>query len=192
VEENVMKTHYWLGLVVTMVFSTAGLATQGNAGGATEERWSLNDSWLTAKTKFALWADARVKAKQIHVETTQGSVMLRGTVDSEEARGASEEIAKGVSGVKDVQNNLEVAVGPVRQTSDVQDDVITASIKDHIMKDLDQRLKQANIGVRTNDGVVGLTGEVSDLSTSEHASWTAWKTPGVKDVKNQLTVKKTI
>jgi hyperosmotically inducible protein len=195
-EQNVMKTHYWLGLVVMMVVSTAGLATQGNAGGATEERWSLNDSWndswLTAKTKFALWSDARVKAKQIQVETTQGSVMLRGTVDSEEARRASEEIAKGVSGVKSVQNNLEVADGSAGQTSEVQDDVITTSIKDHITRDPDQRLKQANIGVRTHDGVVALTGEVTDLSTSEHASWTAWKTSGVKDVINELTVKKTI
>ena len=187
-----MKTHYWLGLCVMIVIGAAGLAAQANAAGTTEERWSFNDSWLTAKTKFALWSDARVKVKQIEVQTTQGMVMLRGTVDSEEARRASEEIAKGVSGVKDVQNNLEVAEGLVGQTSDVHDDVITASIKDHITRDLDQRLRQANIGVRTNDGVVALTGEVPDLSTSEHASWTAWKTSGVKDVKNELNVKKTI
>jgi hyperosmotically inducible protein len=187
-----MKTHYWLGLCVTIVISAAGFAAQANAGGTTEERWSFNDSWLTAKTKFALWSDGRVKAKQIGVETVQGLVRLRGTVDSEEARQASEEIARGVSGVKAVQNDLEVAEGPGGQTSAVQDDVITARIKDHITTDLDQRLKQANIGVRTNEGVVALTGEVPDLSTSEHASWTAWKTAGVKDVKNGLTVKKAI
>jgi hyperosmotically inducible protein len=187
-----MKIGYWFGLCIVVLVGAAGIAAQANAGGSAEERWSLNDSWLTAKTKFALWSDARVKAKQIEVETTQGLVMLRGTVDSEEARRASEEIAKGVSGVKDVQNNLAVAEGPAGQTSGVQDDAITASIKDHITRDLDQRLKQANIGVRTNDGVVALTGDVSDLSTSEHASWTAWKISGVKDVKNELTVKKTI
>ena len=187
-----MKIRYWPGLCLMVLVGAAGIAVQATAGGTTEERWSFNDSWLTAKTKFALWSDARVKAKQIEVETTQGLVMLRGTVDSEEARRASEEIAKGVSGVKNVQNNLEVAEGPVGQTSGVQDDAITASIKDHITKDLDQRLKQANIGVRTNDGVVALTGEVPDLSTSEHASWTAWKASGVKDVKNELNVKKTI
>ena len=187
-----MKIRYWPGLCLMVLVGAAGIAVQANAGGTTEERWSFNDSWLTAKTKFALWSDARVKVKQIEVETTQGLVTLRGTVDSEEARRASEEIAKGVAGVKDVQNNLEVAEELIRQTSGVQDDVITASIKDHITRDLDQRLKQANIGVRTNDGIVALTGEVPDLSTSEHASWTAWKTSGVRDVKNELNVKKTI
>jgi hyperosmotically inducible protein len=187
-----MKIRYWFGLCLVILVGSVGIAAQASAGGPTEKRSSLNDYWLTAKTKFALWSDARVSGKQIEVETTQGLVVLRGTVNSEDARGASEEIAKGISGVKDVQNKLEVAEGPEGKTSDVQDDVITASIKDHIMRDLDQRLKQANIGVRTNDGVVGLTGEVSDLSTSEHASWTAWKTPGVKDVRNELLVKKII
>lgn len=187
-----MKIRYWFGLCIVILVGAVGIPAQASAGGQTEKRSSLNDHWLTAKTKFALWSDARVKVNQIEVETTQGLVMLRGTVDSEEARRASEEIVKGVSGVKDVQNDLEVAEGPVAQTSGVQDDVITASIKDHITRDLNQRLKQANIGVRTNDGVVALTGEVPDLSTSEHASWTAWKTSGVKDVKNALNVKKTI
>lgn len=186
-----MKTHYWLGLCVTILISVAGVAAQANAAGATEEHWSLNDSWLPAKTKFALWSDARVKVKQIGVETVQGLVTLRGTVDSEEARQASEDITKGVSGVKSVQNNLEVA-GSADQTSEVQDDAITARIKEHITTDLDQRLKQANIGVRTNDGVVSLTGDVQDLSTSAHASWTAWKTPGVKAVNNNLIVKERV
>lgn len=35
---------------------------------------------------------------------------------------------------------------------------------------------------------VSLTGEVPDLSTSAHATWMAWKTPGVKAVQNDLTI----
>ena len=38
-------------------------------------------------------------------------------------------------------------------------------------------------------GVVSLSGEVQDLMTSAQASWTAWQVPGVKSVKNDLTVK---
>jgi osmotically-inducible protein OsmY len=37
--------------------------------------------------------------------------------------------------------------------------------------------------------VVSLSGEVPDLMTSAQASWTAWQVPGVKSVKNDLTVK---
>jgi len=38
-------------------------------------------------------------------------------------------------------------------------------------------------------GVVSLSGEVLDFKTSANASWTAWQVPGVKSVKNDLTVK---
>jgi len=40
-------------------------------------------------------------------------------------------------------------------------------------------------------GVVSLTGEVMAIMTSANASWTAWQVPGVKSVKNDLTVKET-
>lgn len=187
-----MKTRYWLGLCVAVVVSVAGITVQASAAGTAEENWSVNDSWLTAKTKFALWTDARVKVRQVEVKTIVGVVTLHGTVDSEEARQASEDIAKGVSGVQSVTNLLEVAISGVSKPSAQEDDTITAKIKDHIMTDLDHRLKEAVIGVRTTGGIVLLSGEVPDLSTSEHASWTAWKTPGVREVKNDLTVKKTI
>jgi osmotically-inducible protein OsmY len=38
-------------------------------------------------------------------------------------------------------------------------------------------------------GVVSLTGEVKDIMTSANASWTTRQVPGVKSVKNDLTVK---
>jgi hyperosmotically inducible protein len=170
----------------------AGIAVYANAAGTTEGGWSLNDSWLTAKTKFGLWTDARVKVRQVEVKTMRGVVTLHGTVDSEEARQASEDITKEISGVQGVTNLIEVAISGASKPSAQEDDAITAQIKDHIMTDLDHRLKEAVIGVRTTGGIVLLNGEVPDLSTSEHASWTAWKTLGVRDVKNDLTVKKTI
>jgi osmotically-inducible protein OsmY len=40
--------------------------------------------------------------------------------------------------------------------------------------------------------VVSLTGEVQDLMTSAQASWMAWQVPGVKSVKNDLTVKEKV
>jgi osmotically-inducible protein OsmY len=49
-------------------------------------------------------------------------------------------------------------------------------------------LKQDDIAVQTNSEVVSLTREVKDIMTSATASWTAWFVPGVKSVKNDLTV----
>jgi osmotically-inducible protein OsmY len=51
------------------------------------------------------------------------------------------------------------------------------------------KLKEAGITAQVNAGVVSLIGEVPDLATSAHASTSAWRVPGVKSVKNDLTVK---
>jgi hyperosmotically inducible protein len=148
---------------------------------------TINDSWLTAKTKIALFGDSRVKGREINVETKDGTVMLRGKVDTDEAKKAAEETAKLIDGVKSVKNELQVVPPSKRDVVDEKDDAITKRVKQHLAKDT--RLKDANISVKTNDGVVSLTGEVPDLTTSAKASWTAWKVSGVKSVKNDLSVK---
>ena len=53
----------------------------------------------------------------------------------------------------------------------------------------DYSLQDAGIHAEVNAGVVSLSGEVSSLMTSAQASWTVWQIPGVKSVKNDLTVK---
>ena len=52
-----------------------------------EAETGMSDSWITSKTKIALFADDRVKGTQVHVETKDGKVMLRGKVDSERGQG---------------------------------------------------------------------------------------------------------
>lgn len=69
----------------------------------------ITDSWLTAKSKIALFADERVKGRQITVETKEGVVTLRGTVSSAEERAAAADIVARVENVKGVRNELQVA-----------------------------------------------------------------------------------
>jgi hyperosmotically inducible periplasmic protein len=147
----------------------------------------INDSWLTAKTKLALVADARVKGRQINVETKKGVVMLRGKVDTDEAKTAAEDTAKGIDGVKSVKNELQVVAPAKREAVEEKDDIITERVKREINKDA--KLKKANIDVKTNAGVVSLSGEIPDITSSAKASWTAWKVVGVKSVKNDLSIK---
>ena len=147
----------------------------------------VTDSWVTAKTKIALFADARVKGRQINVETKKGLVMLRGKVDSDEAKNAAEEIAKSIDGVKSVKNELQVVAPSKREAVEEKDDAITERVKREIAKD--SRLSKGSIDVKTNAGVVSLTGEVPDITSSAKASWTAWKVVGVKFVKNDLSIK---
>jgi BON domain len=66
------------------------------------------DSLLTARITTALFADERIKARWVGVATSDGHVILKGNVDSEDARDAAEAIARAVPGVRTLQNDLQL------------------------------------------------------------------------------------
>jgi len=187
VKEKIMNTRYVLTLCTALVIGGALITGSAHAVSKVDEKTPINDTWLTAKTKIALFADPRIKGSEITVETSQGSVMIRGKVDSDAAKQAAEGIAKGIDGVKTVKNDLQVVAPAKREATDDKDEAITARVNAQIAKD--SYLKDAGIHAQTNAGVVSLSGEVSSLMTSAQASWTVWQVPGVKSVKNDLTVK---
>jgi len=143
----------------------------------------MSDSWVTSKTKIALFAEDRVKGRQIHVETKDGVVMLRGKVDSAEAKSAALEIAKGIEGVKNVKNELQV-VAPSKRSEVAADDKVVAKNVQSKFK-ADPQLK--NVKVEVNNGVVSLSGEVKSIDASAKASEVARSVAGVRSVKNDLT-----
>jgi len=150
---------------------------------AQDAKAGMSDSWITSKTKITLFADDRVKGRQVHVETQNGVVMLRGKVDSAEAKSAAAEVAKGIDGVKNVKNELQV-VAPSRRTEVTADDnAIAKSIQNKLKAD--PQLKSAKVEV--NNGVVSLTGEVKNIGASAKASEVARSVAGVRSVKNDLT-----
>jgi hyperosmotically inducible protein len=145
----------------------------------------VTDSWITAKTKIALYADGRVKGTQVSVDTKNGVVHLRGKVDSDEARQAATEVAKGVEHVKSVKNDLQVVSPTARKAVDANDKDIDKAVEARMSKDA----QLTKVAVRTDGGVVTLTGEVSSITAAAKASETARHVPGVKSVKNELTVR---
>ena len=68
----------------------------------------VDDSALTAKVKTALIGDETTKGTQINVETRDGVVQLAGFVNTDAERERATEVARGVSGVKDVRNDLQI------------------------------------------------------------------------------------
>jgi hyperosmotically inducible periplasmic protein len=141
------------------------------------------DSWLTAKTIVALYADERVKGRQISVETVKGTVVLRGKVDSDEAKTAAGSVAEGVQHVKAVKNDLEVVAVGDRKATDISDKDITRQIEARFSK----TAQLAKIEVRTDGGVVTLTGVAESIGASARASELARDVSGVRAVKNELT-----
>jgi osmotically-inducible protein OsmY len=182
-----MNARYVLILCAVLVLGESLLTGLANARGSSDEQSAITDTWLTAKSKIALFADARVKGRQIDIKTKHGIVMLRGKVDTDAARQAAEEIVKGLDGVKSVKNELQVVAQSEREVVEEKDEAITAHVKERFAKD--PHLKNADISIATNAGVVSLTGEVRDITASAQASWVAWQVPGVKSVKNDLMLK---
>jgi hyperosmotically inducible protein len=69
---------------------------------------TVDDGLITTQVKTKLIADSRTDAYKINVETNGGVVQLSGFVDNDEAKRTAGEIARSVSGVKDVDNDLEI------------------------------------------------------------------------------------
>lgn len=170
-------------LLMGAVFAT----TVAMAADMPKEKQPVKDSWLTAKTKIALFADDRIHGRDVNVETKQGTVILRGKVDTPEAKAAGEEIAKGIDGVASVKNELQVVAPSKKKDVEATDDAITKQVKRQLARDKDT--KHESVDVKVNAGVVSLTGEANTFTSSAKASYIAWKTPGVKSVKNDITVK---
>jgi hyperosmotically inducible periplasmic protein len=150
---------------------------------AQDVKVEVTDSWLTAKTKIALYSDERVKGRQISVETVHRTVRLRGKVDSDEARTAAASIAEGIEHVKAVKNDLEVVAIEDRKATDVSDKDITSQVEARFSK----ATQLTEIDVRTDGGLVTLTGAAPSIGASARASELARGVPGVRAVRNELT-----
>jgi len=82
----------------------------GCAGTSTSESTAeyVDDTVITTKVKAAILNEPTLKSAEINVETFKGVVQLSGFVNSPQAVSRAVEVARGVSGVRSVKNNLLV------------------------------------------------------------------------------------
>ncbi|HXW07493.1 MAG TPA: BON domain-containing protein [Vicinamibacterales bacterium] len=182
-----------------------GQADEGATGTATADAASpLSDAWLTAKIQARYFVDSDVKARNIDVDTNEGTVTLRGTVQTEAERRQALTIARNVEGVRNVTDELRVeapsdtaetadggpaaAAEPLPDVKPIQrpDAWVTMKIQSKYFLDTD--VKGREIDVDTQNGVVTLKGSVETAGQSQTAEQIARETEGVKKVVNQLTV----
>jgi len=71
----------------------------------------VDDASISTKVRAQLIQDQSLKAFDISVETMQDVVQLSGFVDSAAQKAEAEQIARGVSGVRSVHNNIVVRGG---------------------------------------------------------------------------------
>ena len=69
----------------------------------------MDDATITARVKTVLLNDPQVGATKIDVTTTGGIVTVSGTVKSQAEAARAVELAKQVTGVREVKSALQVA-----------------------------------------------------------------------------------
>ncbi|HKY72187.1 MAG TPA: BON domain-containing protein [Nitrospira sp.] len=136
---------------------------------------------LILTIKLALLADARLFRYEIEVGEDGQNLALGGRVSSEEDKAAATEIARAVADGKTVVNKLEVDKGLVQALGKKQDEIISTLVKDRFAKSA--TLKAANFEVKTEEGVVSISGAVRFQVLALEAAEAARLVPGVKAVK---------
>lgn len=172
------------GAVIVMALLATACASTRTQKSAGEQ---FDDTVITGRVKAALIADPVTKAHQIDVEVFRGVVQLNGFVDSTANRDRATTVARGVSGVAQVRNNLQVQTAG-RTTGEVVDDAaITTRVKAALAAD--DRTRAHQINVETRAGVVQLSGFVNNGSAKVAAGEVAGRVANVSRVDNQLDIK---
>jgi osmotically-inducible protein OsmY len=101
------------GLMLFLALGGLALTSAGCAGTRYHRSTGayLDDKGITTRVKTALFRDPMVSGFDVHVNTFRGDVQLSGFVDSQQQKERAAEIAREVSGVQAVTNNLEVKPG---------------------------------------------------------------------------------
>jgi hyperosmotically inducible protein len=89
--------------------ATALFVLSGSAFANDTATGNVDDAWITTKVKSTLAQDSATPAKDIHVNTKSGVVVLTGSVQSKDQKKKAETDARTIKGVKDVENQLVVA-----------------------------------------------------------------------------------
>lgn len=176
--------------IVGLGFLAAAPAQAGSDGP------SVKDARIEGSLVTAYTLNDDLNPFDIDVTSRSGNVTLKGTVDSDIDKDLAGEIAEGVDGVKDVDNELEVDKhaeasndrdheGGFART--VKDATVTASVKTQLLANTDT--DGLDIHVETDNGTVVLSGQVDSEEQSDLAENVAENASGVKDVENNLSVR---
>jgi len=147
----------------------------------------VDDAALLTSVKSALVANKVTDAGEINVDVNRGTVKLAGFVDTDKEKTAAGEVARNVKGVQTVQNDIAVHKANESTGEYIDDTVLTAKVKTALIESSETKAHQIN--VETDHGVVQLSGFVDNAAAKSAATSVAKSVTGVKDVKNELSVK---
>ncbi len=173
-----MKTAWKRSIVAA---GLAGLLTADLVSAKT----APSDSWITTKVKMQLLTADDVSGTDVNVDTRDGLVTLQGPVSTQAEKARTVKLARGIEGVRDVRDLLEIVPQAKASVIEAKDDVI----RDKLSKDLNDaaRLQDSAIAIQSvTNGTVVLGGKATTLGDHAEALRLARRTPGVRKVESQI------
>jgi hyperosmotically inducible periplasmic protein len=92
-----------IGLVVIVALVSGCQSMTGSTAGE-----NIDDSTITASVKTKLAGEKLSTVTRVEVDTIRGVVSLNGVAENAETRARVESLTRQVSGVKGVNNNLQI------------------------------------------------------------------------------------
>ncbi|MBI2383494.1 MAG: BON domain-containing protein [Gammaproteobacteria bacterium] len=153
----------------------------------------IRDAYLEGRIAGALALDPQVSVFDIDVEVKNGVAFLSGAVGSKVERDIAKEVARGVEGVTEVRNSIQVQEQAPRQRRErrtigqaIDDAAIAGSVKSSLLAN--ENTGGLEIHVTARDGLVTLTGTVKSEAEKQLAGLIAKNASGVTEVRNELAV----
>jgi hyperosmotically inducible protein len=154
----------------------------------------VDDAQLTAQVQSRIFADDRLKGRQINVESHNAIITVSGEVASETERSQALVLARTTDGVSRVEDHLTVNVSmapPIESEPSaapvvVDDAAVMTTIQAKYF--VDPTIKESEIDVSVKDGVVLLQGTVPDAAARQRAIAIARNSQGVLQVVDRLTI----
>jgi osmotically-inducible protein OsmY len=143
------------------------------------------DSRIEASAKSSYNFKTYLKDDKIKVTSTNGAVILTGSVAEEQHRALAQETIAELPGVKSVDNQLTM-VGD--QPAEKSDGWISMKVKTALT--FHKNVSGTGTGVHTQEGVVTLSGIASSEAQKQLTGEYAKEVDGVKEVRNDLIVTK--
>ena len=149
-----------------------------------------SDAWMAFKIRSRLLVKANVSAATTKVMVQDGVATLTGTADNVAQKDLTAIYAKEIDGVKSVKNAIVVKDMPANRETmgeKIDDASITSQVKYALLSH--KATSALKTKVKTNDGVIVITGEASSDAEKSLVTKLARDIRGVKSVENNMTVK---
>ena len=163
---------------VRRVKGVHGIADEIEVRPASEAKTS--DDEIASRAINVLSWDSVVPSNAIQVTVRDGLVTLTGKVDWYYQKSSAERDVRKLSGVRSVVNNIEIE--PHAKAENVK-----RKIEDALKRHAEVEAKDIRVTVR-DDSEVLLEGKVQSWDEKVAVENAAWSAPGVKNVRDQLTI----